>query len=699
MKIRKLIVENWCQHSYLEAEFSNGLTGILGHNGAGKSNLIRAMVFALTGYTEGPRGAYLRHGESYGRVSLEFVTDSGQEEFRVVRCVHGSGIYVERKVNGEYEQISSTPAEARAIVGELIHISPAVAQHVSCTSQEEMTAFLSATSSDRTRILQQVFSLQGFKRMRTKLKELVDAGDDRAKALETKLMLLREQEQQKRTFLAAFPTLPPRVALDTESKELTDELQEIARQLGSLQLKTYLLAELEKGTQERDAVREQLAAPFPVCEEERPREVLEEQKKQSEYHFQIAKQFVKLLTALLRLPVPEQPDDSDVNRLDLERARLMSEVTSTQAQFERIRGSGTTGTCPTCGSAIQWTEEDLRSAQEAFIQARQQLEWTREALQDARKKLTAQEKQCMVYENARQAVLIHMSENCIAEQPLTAELLAQWERGLTEYEQDIQRYADSISVRAQYDIQVQAWSETQQALSLRLEGLEKNLETIRSNPALLIPDTVDSPALEQRKAMLTQRLEEVRDLLLRRVQYDGVLLELEGLTADIASMERLVNTTQPELREHLHAVVDLFHEKQFPQHVAYSIYKVLTERLQFYLAEFDAPYTVTLEEDGDFICRFPDGMTQKAARLSGGEKMLLSVAFRLALHSVYATDDAGGFVMLDEPTTFLDSKNREALAAVLNRLRTSPVFSNLQIFVVTHDDMLRPLFDNVVDLG
>lgn len=55
--------------------------------------------------------------------------------------------------------------------------------------------------------------------------------------------------------------------------------------------------------------------------------------------------------------------------------------------------------------------------------------------------------------------------------------------------------------------------------------------------------------------------------------------------------------------------------------------------------------------------------------------------------------------MLDEPTTFLDSRNRDALAAVLNKLRTSPVFSNLQIFVVTHDERLRPLFDSVVDLG
>lgn len=79
--------------------------------------------------------------------------------------------------------------------------------------------------------------------------------------------------------------------------------------------------------------------------------------------------------------------------------------------------------------------------------------------------------------------------------------------------------------------------------------------------------------------------------------------------------------------------------------------------------------------------------------------MLLSIAFRLALHSVFAQDDTGGFVMLDEPTTFLDSRNRGALTDVLKRLKESPVFSDLQIFIVTHDEMLRPLFNSLVDLG
>ena len=55
--------------------------------------------------------------------------------------------------------------------------------------------------------------------------------------------------------------------------------------------------------------------------------------------------------------------------------------------------------------------------------------------------------------------------------------------------------------------------------------------------------------------------------------------------------------------------------------------------------------------------------------------------------------------MLDEPTTFLDSRNRGALTDVLKRLKESPVFSDLQIFIVTHDEMLRPLFNSLVDLG
>ena len=62
MKIEYLKLHNWCSIADSELEFKNGLIGIFGHNGAGKSTSMQAIGFGLTGVTTGRREDSLKYG-------------------------------------------------------------------------------------------------------------------------------------------------------------------------------------------------------------------------------------------------------------------------------------------------------------------------------------------------------------------------------------------------------------------------------------------------------------------------------------------------------------------------------------------------------------------------------------------------------------------------------------------------------------
>jgi exonuclease SbcC len=68
-------------------------------------------------------------------------------------------------------------------------------------------------------------------------------------------------------------------------------------------------------------------------------------------------------------------------------------------------------------------------------------------------------------------------------------------------------------------------------------------------------------------------------------------------------------------------------------------------------------------------------------RLSGGEKVVLALALRLAIGDVLGAQRLRFFI-LDEPTVHLDSEKRKRLREVLMRLSQKMP----QVIVITHDE-------------
>ncbi len=100
--IRKIRLTNFLSHRDTLVEFDRGSTGIVGENGAGKSSILEAIYFALTG--QGFRTGHttrnlVSHGSSTARVLLELESLDGGKKLEAIASVPGSEGYI-LKVNG-----------------------------------------------------------------------------------------------------------------------------------------------------------------------------------------------------------------------------------------------------------------------------------------------------------------------------------------------------------------------------------------------------------------------------------------------------------------------------------------------------------------------------------------------------------------------------------------------------------------------
>jgi DNA repair exonuclease SbcCD ATPase subunit len=120
----------------------------------------------------------------------------------------------------------------------------------------------------------------------------------------------------------------------------------------------------------------------------------------------------------------------------------------------------------------------------------------------------------------------------------------------------------------------------------------------------------------------------------------------------------------------------------------------INELLQIFSVDFFV--RAANDDTPAFIAEFFDGRRQPAKRLSYGQKTVLALAFRVAVNALFAEEI--GLLALDEPTAYLDQQRIKALAPVLEKLRDLSTARGLQCLLVTHETSLAHLFESAVEL-
>jgi exonuclease SbcC len=164
---------------------------------------------------------------------------------------------------------------------------------------------------------------------------------------------------------------------------------------------------------------------------------------------------------------------------------------------------------------------------------------------------------------------------------------------------------------------------------------------------------------------------------------------LADLEAALIRQERQHNVLST-----LYRAAQVFHWNELPKKVAQANLRAIVRDVNENLVLFESPFTVEADDSLTFIVNFPGRAPVEAVQLSGGQKVVLAVAFRTALGRVFGNDV--GMMFMDEPTAGLDADNIGYFHEALQRF-ASKMATKSQLVVVTHVDGLGHAADQRIE--
>lgn len=739
MHLKRIELTNFRQHRKLDVDFEGNLIALLAPNGVGKSNFIGAIQFALTGAQPGFTKANLTTwGEKEGSVRLFFTAGSKNEAFVITRKTNGD---VVMKVGDEtIKQAKKVEDALRDRAG----LDKDLINQIVFVPQKGVDAILFDDPKNREVAFQRLIGIGQASKIYDALRTEIAAYDkpqgfDEAIA-RSKTQLAEQSEVAKvcretlKRYDDTIRQLPTKETLEGEVDRLAgaqaaiEELTSVTQRLNSAQ-----------DAHERALKALNEVGSFSEAEEEQLRKLVDEDndvvrflsrlKELSEAAYNAKKEgdaVIKEAEATLAQYTTKIEDDrAEVKRLDGEQAAAEAEARSLR---NMMREASSDGTCPLCGApasqediskhvqekldaieakhkevtdkamkarmALDKRESDESSAARKLDRARTKMETAKSALQNAKDKNVEGVGIDMV------SFEVIYKGNVPADLPKIETRLADNKRKLAAAVSTKDASKTARDNVARYAAQVDMLVQSKQTAAKRVADMG------------IDPETVEADASEKcRKATAKARA--------NLDAYNGILRDMAAEKGRLDAAEKTIESTKKfiddlvakkELEDKVKVKVDTlkrvrdwFHFKEGPRILSQNVMKDLTACVNDYLNQFDAPFIVEAEEEGfGFRCCFTDGRYMPdprpdASLLSGGEKVALAIAFRLAIYMCFGGEL--GLLSLDEPTAYLDANRLEHLGELLQKVGAVARNNGLQILMATHEKAIMPFLDSKIDLG
>jgi len=143
----------------------------------------------------------------------------------------------------------------------------------------------------------------------------------------------------------------------------------------------------------------------------------------------------------------------------------------------------------------------------------------------------------------------------------------------------------------------------------------------------------------------------------------------------------------------LQSLYDLFHTTKFPRQLIQSYSQDVQDLLAINTEKFSIPYAPKII-DGFKIQMHTKDDGKIVPRVSGGQEVIVGLALRLALHSLFA--QSFPIWIIDEGTTHLDQENVKLYFDVIRQLKTDATIK--QVIIIDHNQGLVDVVDNVIKL-
>jgi exonuclease SbcC len=725
--ITRVRLRNFTCHSNTDLQLPDGLLVFIGRNGAGKSSVVDAITYALYGeHSRDDNTNLVRDGSTGGAVELEFSFNG--RLYRVVREFDSVGKLVHSfmtedgklVVVGERKKEESVTSRITSLFG----LNYERMRSAVIIQQGELDKILESQSKTLKELFDELLGLskldEAYNKMRDVIKRFEEKIHENMKNMnmnygvgDAERVAAEIEEKEKE-----LDKLRAKVGeLELEVESLKRELEEVSEKLGKLRKAKELYAKIREGVLRiigelklsRDALKTSLKNIEPhikLLDEVDGRELsnrlerLEKLKKRSdELKRQLgeAKGRANALGERLNALKPKQEELSiggkTLGELSAEAEQKARRLSENSMELGRMLERGLVGDGELRSMVEQGVRELVSLVGEAynagqtswFVELKEEAERAATEAAELQKELDSVEaeiERVKLYNGEEVERLRERLEEAkqALEQLGGREKIQELKAATTYLDGRIRQLEQAISTGGlpSRDGFEGLWEYLKEDAKPVLQELFENLGKLSQEPL----NQQELEGLEKSYASLYESLGQKGEKL--RHCRD----EIEKLEKDLEKLSRAKEVLVRAERFHrlLNRIRDeiFYKDGSVLKRFRAWIYGKVSESARAYLSMFSIRVDDVRirEEEGKVVfgCSY-GGREVDSKRLSGGERMALALAIRLAISDVLAARKLG-FLILDEPTVHLDSENRGRLREAFSALARV----NRQVIVITHDE-------------
>ena len=665
--IKAIELVNFLPHSDTKLEFDENTTVFVGKNGSGKSSIIDAITFSLFGeHTRKNNKSLIRRGTNQGFVKIDFSANG--KNYQALRKIDSKGglaqfsEYVDGKLIPivEGERKLGLDESMTQQVEKTFGIRWKEIQIASIIRQGEISSIIDKAGKEKKELLNAVIGIDKLdtalrsmgtiqKEFRKSILEKFGYDDTQIPYLENKIIEYRNESKN------AQPKLEKLAAEKIEQEELISKLE---KQIQDDSSKESHLKELESRKNEL------IAYSIDVIKSiKREASENEEIVKECKPCFELTKNKNEIEEKINKIQKEYVHGESELANLVEKQVRL--EEHEELAEKLVLKD----GKCPVCDSSVDHLKPlfQKKHIENEIVEIKKKVE----QLKDER--------------HAFEQNLEKLSDNL--EESKKAETI------LSTYKIKNELQLDEIIVEIKTKVQQMKKIPltVNSGQLVEAASLDSHAKTIYENIVSLEKSTKDFDQQEFRKN------KESRDYSMRKLsQIDQEYGEISGKIKNAKIELEKLGSTLKELEQvqgyvgELERIQNDVYNRNGPVGKSLRSWAldIISQKASDYLEKFNtAIKRIALSEENtkiNTLC-YSGKEVHDLESLSGGEKVCVAVAVRLGMSHLLGASNLN-FMILDEPTTDLDSERKKDLVNVLSQLTNiNENNSPMQFIIITHE--------------
>jgi exonuclease SbcC len=664
--IKTIELGNFISHSETKLDFEDGVTVFVGHNGAGKSSIIDAITFALFGeHTRKSNKSLIRRGTTQAYVKVRFTSKNrtyeatrkidakGTPAVQFVEIQNGQELVLaagERKQFGE-----STTHEIESTLG----LDFQKLKVASIVQQGELSSIIKAKPKEFKELLNAIIGIDKLDLASENLKVVQKSfrqtiykkyGYD-----DTHITILEKEITEKRAEIEKSE--PQKQELEYKKEAKAKELESFQDRFNSDSAKETILKQIEERKAEfaryvKDAI---ISIQKTITEKER-------KIRDCQSCFEIAERKEELESKLQSIKAEIEEARKKIAELETKRA-VLSEHAELAKKLQIQDGK-----CPVCDSHVDTLKpvfqvEHIKEEQENI---RTQIQ----SLESKRVGLAQEERETLEHSKKATAARATLDAHSI-QKPDQLRLLVQEVETQKSQIQKIPQIMTTSGLLQASEIDSHA-----KTLYEKIEKMQQEISGFDQTEFAKLKLGLESAKkelsrLDQEYGAITQK---ITHNITRTNELNSILVELGHVKNYIARLDE---------------IQDNIYNRDGP--VATSLrswaLSTISAKSSEYLEMLNTKiHRITLAEktrDISITC-YSKNTVIDIDSLSGGEQVSVALSLRLGMAHLLGSSNLN-FVILDEPTTHLDSERRRSLVRVLSQLTDVSNANPIQFIIITHD--------------